>query len=101
MNNPLVLAGIALFLIALTLANLPFLSNRYLGIFKGKSPGSKTIGWRFAELFILYLVTIGIGVLIEWRLGRIHEQAWQFYAITLCLFIVLAFPGFVIRYLKK
>jgi len=28
-------------------------------------------------------------------------QGWEFFAVTGCLFIVLAYPGFVMRYMRK
>jgi len=43
----------------------------------------------------------GVALLLEQRAGRIAPQGWEFYAITGALFITLAFPGFVYRYLYK
>jgi hypothetical protein len=31
----------------------------------------------------------------------VFSQTWEFYAISGCMFVVLAFPGFVLRYLRK
>ena len=31
----------------------------------------------------------------------IRDRTWEFYAITLSLYLVLAYPGFVYRYLFK
>jgi hypothetical protein len=42
-----------------------------------------------------------LGLLLENRAGQIAPQGWEFYAITGALFITLAFPGFVYRYLLK
>jgi hypothetical protein len=39
--------------------------------------------------------------LLEHRAGQIASQGWEFYAITGTLFLTLAFPGFVWRYLVK
>jgi hypothetical protein len=39
--------------------------------------------------------------MLEARSGTVAPQTWEFYAITACLFAVLAFPGFVVRYLRK
>jgi len=39
--------------------------------------------------------------LLESRIGNVFPQTWEFYAITACMFVVLAFPGFVLRYLRK
>jgi len=43
----------------------------------------------------------GIGLLLEKRAGQIAHQQWEFYAVTGALFITLAFPGFVYRYLLR
>jgi hypothetical protein len=40
-------------------------------------------------------------LLLEQSLGQIAPQGWEFYAITGTLFVTLAFPGFVYRYLLK
>jgi hypothetical protein len=29
--------------------------------------------------------------------GEIYAQDWEFYAVTLCLFLVFALPGFIYR----
>jgi hypothetical protein len=34
-------------------------------------------------------------------IGNVFTQRWEFYAITLSLFVVMAFPGFVFRYLLR
>lgn len=80
-------------------ANLPFLTERVLGVIplaRGKS-----LGVRLAELVVLYFVVGGIGLLLEQRAGQIAPQGWEFYAITAALFVTFAFPGFVWRYLAK
>ncbi len=101
MPSTLALAGIGLFIVAVLLANLPFLVERYFGVKRPASGQTKSLGFRFFELLVCYGLTLGVGWLIEGRLGQVHQQGWQFYAITLCLFLVLAFPGFVYRYLRK
>lgn len=85
--------------LALLAANLPFLSQRLLAIVP--LPAGKNLAIRLAELVVLYFVVGGIGLLLERRLGQIAPQGWEFYAITGTLFITLAFPGFVWRYLLK
>ena len=42
-----------------------------------------------------------LGFAFESTLGNRFSQTWEFYAITLSLFLVLAYPGFVYRYLFK
>jgi hypothetical protein len=40
-------------------------------------------------------------MLIEGRMGNIFPQTWEFYAISAVIFLVLAYPGFAYRYLRK
>ena len=88
-----------LLLVSLALANLPFLNQRLFGLFA--LPGTKS-GWVcLAELVGFYFLTGGIGLLLEHRAGQIARQTWEFYAITGALFVTLAFPGFIYRYLLK
>jgi hypothetical protein len=39
--------------------------------------------------------------MLESNAGNVFNQGWQFYAVTVCLFLVLAFPGFTFRYLRR
>ena len=61
----------------------------------------KTLGVRLGELVFFYFVVGGIALLLEKNAGQITPQGWEFYAITGAMFITLAFPGFVYRYLFK
>jgi len=56
---------------------------------------------RLGELVVLYFLTGSLGLLLEHRAGQIADQRWEFYAVTAALFITLAFPGFVWRYLAR
>ena len=85
--------------VALVAANMPFVAQRFLLFFPLKTP--KTLGVRLLELVIFYLSAGGLGLLLENRAGQIAPQGWEFYAITGALFITLAFPGFIYRYLLK
>jgi hypothetical protein len=85
--------------LAFCAANLPFLSQRVLGLFA--LPSGKNLGLRLGELVLLYFIVGGIGRLLEKHLGQIAPQGWEFYAITAALFLTFAFPGFVWRYLYK
>jgi hypothetical protein len=85
--------------LAFCAANLPFLSQRLLGLVL--LPRGKTLAIRLAELVFLYLLVGGVGLLLEQRAGQIAPQGWEFYAITGTLFLTFAFPGFVWRYLYK
>ncbi|MBC7598227.1 MAG: DUF2818 family protein [Polaromonas sp.] len=85
--------------LALLAANLPFISNRLLLVYR--LAGSKILAVRLLELVLWYFVVGGIALLLEQRVGQIAPQGWEFYAITGTLFITFAFPGFVFRYLFK
>lgn len=85
--------------LALVAANLPFINQRLALV--GPVQRTKPLVWRLAELALLYFVVGGVGLALEHRAGQIAPQTWEFYAITATLFLVLAFPGFVYRYLVK
>jgi hypothetical protein len=86
-------------LIAFVAANLPFLSQRILLV--GPRPAHKAFGWRLLELVILGAATIAIGFAFEVHIGQRQPQGWEFYAAFACLFLTLAFPGFVWRMLRR
>lgn len=94
------IAVVALLLAALVAANLPFLLERILFVIPPKN-SSKALGWRLLELIILYFVVGGVSYLLQRKIGPVHPQNWEFYAITASLFVVLAYPGFVYRYLWR
>ena len=86
--------------VALVLANLPFMNEALFGFI----PLPKTVksAWtRVLELLVLYFVTGAIAYALEARIGNVFTQVKEFYMITVPLFAVLAFPGFVLRYLRK
>lgn len=119
------LGQIILIFIALVAANLPFVTERIFFVIppsaldpdpkahtqdkpsneevaprsKPASEKKKHLGWRLLELVVLYFLVGGAGYLLESRLGTPHSQRWEFYAITACLFLVFAYPGFVAKYL--
>ncbi len=88
---------VALLLLALLAANLPFINQRVLLL--GPQRVSKSLAWRLAELVLLYFVVGGVGLAMENHAGQIAPQGWEFYAVTGTMFVTLAFPGFVYRYL--
>ncbi len=49
----------------------------------------------------MYFIVGAVGLLLEKRAGQIAPQQWEFYAVTGTLFVTLAFPGFVYRYLLR
>lgn len=56
---------------------------------------------RLLELLVFYALVGVLGFALEANLGNRFPQGWEFYAITLSLFLVLGYPGFVWRYLMK
>lgn len=80
-------------------ANLPFLNERLLLVGPHRVP--KALGWRLLELLLMWALTLGLGFVLEAREGQRHPQGWEFYVAALCLFVTLAFPGFVWRYLRR
>lgn len=87
-------------LLGLLGANLPFLNENLLGLVPtGFQP--KPLWLRLLELLLLYGVVGGIAYMLEAHLGNVFPQRWEFYAVTACLFLVFAFPGFVFRYLLR
>jgi hypothetical protein len=91
-------AQILLVIAALLAANVPFLAQRsFLGIPCLRC--DKPLWLRLLELLAFYLI---LGALAAWfersAYGGAYPQGWEFYAITLCLFLVFAYPGFVYRY---
>lgn len=91
-----------LILLAVLAANLPFFTERLLAVLP--LPGAlapKNLALRLLELVLLYFMVGGMGLWLEQRAGRIAPQGWEFYAVTATLFLTLAFPGFVWRYLRR
>jgi hypothetical protein len=85
--------------LAFCAANLPFLTQRVLGVIP--LARGKNLAIRLGELLLLYCLVGGIGLLLEQHAGQISPQGWEFYAVTGALFLTFAFPGFVWRYLFK
>jgi len=56
---------------------------------------------RLLEWLALYAITLTLGFALETQLGNPFPQRWAFYAITLSLYLVPAFPAFVWRYLLR
>ena len=88
-------------------ANLPFLNEKLFAAVPLKKAAQAEQGWRkplvlrLLEMVILYFIVGAVAFALEARIGNGFPQTWEFYAITGCLFLVLAFPGFVSRYLRK
>ncbi|UUZ53515.1 DUF2818 family protein [Massilia sp. H-1] len=86
--------------VALVLANLPFLNESLFGFIRLPNP-VKPAWARVGELLVLYFVTGALAYALEARIGNVFTQVKEFYMITVPLFAVLGFPGFVLRYLRK
>lgn len=94
--------GPAVWLVLLAMAlgaNLPFASQRILLV--GPRPAHKAVAWRLLELLLMAAISLAIGLALESRIGQVQPQGWQFYAAFGCLFLSLAFPGFVWRQLRR
>jgi hypothetical protein len=85
--------------VALVLANLPFFNEAVFGLIPLKR--DKPLWMRLVEMVVLYFVVGAIARLLEGRIGNVFEQSKEFYMLTVPLFVTLAFPGFVVRYLRK
>jgi hypothetical protein len=88
---------LALVVLALCAANLPFVNQRILVL--GPQRSTKSLAVRLLELMVLYFVIGALGLALEKHAGQIAPQGWEFYAITATMFVTFAFPGFVFRYL--
>jgi hypothetical protein len=80
-------------------ANLPFINERWLAVIP--RPGDKGLWVRLLEMAVFYFLVGGLGLALEQSAGQIYPQGWEFYATTGAVFLTLAFPGFVYRYLLK
>ena len=87
-------------MVALVAANLPFVNERLFAVVPLRG-AAKSLAVRLGEMVVLYFLAGTVGVLFESRVGQVAPQGWEFYAVTAALFVVLAFPGFIWRYLLK
>lgn len=90
-------AAFILLLLAIVLASLPFVTERLFLIWSRQ----KSVWLRLGELLVYYGIFLGLGLGLEQYIGRRHPQEWQFFAITALMFLVLAYPSYVWRYLKR
>ena len=116
-----------LILVAFLAANIPFLNDRLFALIplgareSGQEPSAqsqvtptslnhvqtsgsrkdKSFFVRVLELLVLYGLVGLLAYFFESTIGNPFKQRWEFYSITLSLFVVLAFPGFVVRYLLR
>ena len=81
--------------LAVIAANLPWLSDRLFFILQ-PAAGHKGTWFRLLEWLLLYFLVGGIAVGLEQKsAGNTYNQEWEFYAVTLCLFVIFALPGFI------
>ena len=104
------IAVLILFVVTLVAANIPFISDKVLLVLEAKH--EKKFWLRALEWFLMYLIVMAIAIGLEIKLhGNAYANVWEvwnfsthweFYSITLCLFVVFALPGFIYLYdLKK
>lgn len=94
-------AAVALILlVAVVLANLPFVNER-LGAVGPRFAAGKPRAVRLLELLVACALTIALGMLVESRRAQVSPQGWEFFAAMAFLFLTLAFPGYVWRYLRR
>lgn len=86
-------------LVATIAANLPFVNERLFVVGPQRQP--KRWPWRLLELAVMACLTLLVGMGLEARIGQRQPQGWEFYAAGGCLFLTLAFPGFVWRVLRR
>lgn len=85
--------------LAVIAANLPWLSERWLFVIARQTSQIKPFWFRLIEWSLLYALILVMGFGFEYKVAStIQAQGWEFYTVTLCLFIVGALPGFVYRY---
>ncbi|MDY7578529.1 DUF2818 family protein [Herbaspirillum sp. RTI4] len=90
-------------LLALLVANVPFFNQQLFAFLRLSKADNyrKPIWMRLLELLVFYILLGVTGRLMEAQAGNVFVQTWEFFAITACLFLVFAFPGFVFQYLRK
>ena len=87
-----------LLFVSIIVANLPWMSERFM-LFISTGENGKSTWMRLLEWLILYFLVGGLSFGLETRVtGGIHSQNWEFYAVTCCLFLVFALPGFIYRH---
>jgi hypothetical protein len=86
-------------LVAFLAANCPWLSERFLLLLTIR----KSAWLRWLEWLLLYVIVGLVSVGLEYKVTGVRQpQSWEFYVVTLALFMVFALPGFIYHYdLKK
>lgn len=95
-------ASVAAFLLKIiVLAGATLLLLAYPGWRDTNRSVHKSFFSRLLEVLALYVQVGTLGLAFEANVGNVFPKTWEFYAITLCLYLVLAYPGFVYRYLLR
>ena len=84
-----------LLLVAVVLANSPFISQKWFGVVP---LSRKHFGHHLLELAVSFALTGVLAYVFEAQAGPVHQKDWEFFVVTLALFVVFGFPGFVWRY---
>jgi len=85
-------------MIGLVTANIAFFSPKFLFV---KTLPDKHVGWCLLEMLVWYALVGIVAYILETMIGNTFPKRWEFYAVTVCLFLVAAFPGFTWRFLVK
>lgn len=88
-----------LFGLAALAANLPFWSRREYLFLCIPLKRNKNFFWILLEWICAYGLWMALALLTESKQQAIHPQHWQFWVVSLCLFLLLALPGFIWVYL--
>ncbi|HBT33141.1 MAG TPA: DUF2818 domain-containing protein [Pusillimonas sp.] len=72
----------------------------YPGV-RAHKTGFKPFLLRMCEVFVFYCLIGLLAFAFEASMGNVFQQTWEFYVITLSLFLVMAYPGYVYRYLLR
>lgn len=94
-------ASYLLILLAILAANLPFANERLFAVLRLNGQKHKSIWLRMLELIVFYFLVGLLAFFLESLSANKFTQTWEFYAISACMFVVLSFPGFVYKYLRK
>lgn len=86
--------------VSLIAANLPFVNERLFCVLSLKYL-KKPFWIRLFEWIVWYCVVGVFAYFIEQHIGNVFPQKGMFFSITLCVFLVFGYIGFVFRYLRK
>ena len=98
MSNQLTIVIFLIF--SILMANFPWLSDKLFCI---RQIAHKSGWFRWFECLCWYVLTFSVGFALEYKImGTNTAQNWEFYVVTICLFVVFALPSFIYHYdLKK